>query len=200
MIKQKTKSGFTLIEIMVAVSIFAIVAVITTGALVTASNVNRKAQAIKVAIDNLNFAIDSMALNLQSGQYFHCIKDASNVTTWNPTYSNSLALCSGSDPSGDGIAFNLWPCLSNGTGNPDCEQVIYKRNVVDGNTQGSIQVWRKSWDGNPVDITAPEINIDVFKVFVDVSFPPRAILIVKGHVNDNTNTTFSLENTIYGRF
>ncbi len=66
------QTGFTLIEIMVAVSIFTIVAVVATGALVTISEINRKTQAIKQGLDNLNFALNSMIFYLTYGGDYHC--------------------------------------------------------------------------------------------------------------------------------
>jgi hypothetical protein len=55
---------------MVAVSIFLIVAFITTSAFLTTNAAHRKAQAIKLAMDNLNFAMDSMALKIREGTHY----------------------------------------------------------------------------------------------------------------------------------
>lgn len=67
MLNRKLSSrGFTLIEIMVAVSIFAIVALIATGALLTANRVNQRAQAIKLAMDNINFALDMITYSAKT--------------------------------------------------------------------------------------------------------------------------------------
>jgi len=182
--------GFTLIEIMVAVSIFAIVAVIATGALVTASNVNRKAQAIKTAIDNLNFAIDSMVLNLGDGSKYHCITSGNVNPNWLPTYNDTNTCVDG----GEAIAFNFGTCSGPGT---SCDKVIYNYNNID----GSIQAWRQSSGGSFVEVTAPEVKIDNFKVYVYGigTEASRALLVIGGHVNDNTNTAFNLETTIYAR-
>lgn len=66
----QTKTGFTLVEIMVAVSIFSIVTVIVVGALITAIAINNKAQAIKLAMDNLNYALDSISVKMKRGYNF----------------------------------------------------------------------------------------------------------------------------------
>lgn len=55
---------------MVAVSIFSIVSVIVTGALLTAIAINNKAQAIKLAMDNLNYALDSITIKMKRGRAF----------------------------------------------------------------------------------------------------------------------------------
>lgn len=71
--------GFTLIEIMVAVSIFVIVALIATGAFITANRVNQKAQAIKLVVDNLNFAIDSMVIKIRRGDQLRCYNNVESA-------------------------------------------------------------------------------------------------------------------------
>jgi len=63
----RKNSGFTLIEIMVAITIFAIVAIVVTGTLVALSASNRKIQNIKKAVDNLNFTLNSMAVRIREG-------------------------------------------------------------------------------------------------------------------------------------
>lgn len=68
MIKKTQNQGFTLIEIMVAISIFVIVAMITTGALVSLAGASRKLQNIKTAVDNMNFTMNSMAIRIREGR------------------------------------------------------------------------------------------------------------------------------------
>ncbi len=61
------KKGFTLIEIIVAVSIFVIVMLISITALLSAINTNRKAQALSTVIGNLNLAIETMVRDVRTG-------------------------------------------------------------------------------------------------------------------------------------
>jgi type II secretory pathway pseudopilin PulG len=63
-----TTKGFTLIEIMVATSIFMVVMLMAMGALVTTSHTAKKAQALRTAMDNVNFAMESMTRTLRMGQ------------------------------------------------------------------------------------------------------------------------------------
>ncbi len=65
-------SGFTLIEIMVAVSIFSIVMVIAVGAVLAIVSANRKAAALNSVITNLNFAIEGMVRDLRTGHSYNC--------------------------------------------------------------------------------------------------------------------------------
>ena len=53
--------GFTLIELMVSVTIFIIVMVIALGSLLSISEAERKAEQLKTVMNNLNFGLESMA-------------------------------------------------------------------------------------------------------------------------------------------
>lgn len=66
------KRGFTLIEILVSVAIFAVVMVIALGALLSVSVSDRKAESLKAVINNLNFAMDSMARAIRTGYNYNC--------------------------------------------------------------------------------------------------------------------------------
>ncbi len=59
--------GFTLIELMVALSIFSIVSFVATSTIITVMNSYRKAQNVKLLVDNLSFALDSMSFKIREG-------------------------------------------------------------------------------------------------------------------------------------
>lgn len=64
--------GFTLIEVMVAVSVFAIILTVGIGSLLTINNAYRKSQTERVVIDSLSFAVESMARELRTGYNYTC--------------------------------------------------------------------------------------------------------------------------------
>lgn len=64
------KKGFTLIEIMVSMSIFIIVMVVATGAVLSAVDANRKAQALGSVMNNLNVALESMVRDVRTGSLY----------------------------------------------------------------------------------------------------------------------------------
>lgn len=66
-IKLKTRRGFTLIEMMVSVSIFVIVAFIVVSTLLTMSYAYKKAQKMRLIMDNFNFSLQSMSLGIREG-------------------------------------------------------------------------------------------------------------------------------------
>ena len=62
--------GFTLIEIIVSVTIFTIVMLIAVGAVLNAVQANRKAQTLNVVINNLNLAFESMIRDIRTGSEY----------------------------------------------------------------------------------------------------------------------------------
>lgn len=67
---KKTKfpqNGFTLIEMMVSVSIFVIVAFIVVSTLLTLSYSYKKAQKLRILMDNLGFSVQSISINVREG-------------------------------------------------------------------------------------------------------------------------------------
>jgi prepilin-type N-terminal cleavage/methylation domain-containing protein len=69
--KQKNK-GFTLIELMVSVSIFSLVMVISMGSIVTVLDANRKSQNLRAVMDNLNSSLEGMTRTMRFGTNYHC--------------------------------------------------------------------------------------------------------------------------------
>src|SRR3989338_9611363 len=67
-----TSSGFTLIELIVAVGLFAVVMLISVGALMSLVSANRKAQALQSVINNLNITLDGMVRSIREGSDYQC--------------------------------------------------------------------------------------------------------------------------------
>src|ERR1044072_4174389 len=64
--------GFTLVEMIVAVGLFAVVMVVCVTALLSLVEANRKAQALQSVMNNLNIAIDGMVRGVRMGSDYHC--------------------------------------------------------------------------------------------------------------------------------
>ena len=190
------KTGFTLVEIMVSVSIFVSVALLVTSAVITTSETNRKAQAIKVAIDNLSFALDSMSLKIRQGNTFKCLSQNTG-SLYNGTIVGDN--CSGGvgvvflDPSStkhvylfDGVAPNrkISYCQTTETGN--CTDFVdLTDSVLVDLTTVKFSVWNaESLSTNP---PRPQGR-------------PRVAVSIAGETKDpKTKTEFYLQTTASGK-
>jgi prepilin-type N-terminal cleavage/methylation domain-containing protein len=172
------KTGFTLIELMTSISIFAVIMTISMGSILGIFDANRKSEALKTVMDNLNFTIETMSREMRFGKNYHC---SSSVPLTNPTECYS-----GND--------NFVSFLSS-----DGKQTVYRLN----NT--SIQ---KSTDGGStyVDVTAPEVTINKLG-FVVVGSPaldnmqPRIFIQIKGYAGSKSTiqSNFTLQTLVTQR-
>ncbi len=128
--KNDTSKGFTLIELMVAIGLFASIMAIAAGAYLTMIHVDQQAQAIATGIDNVSFALGSMTRNIRSGSEY-C--------------GGRQTLC-GSQPSN---TFTFTDETNN--------TIEYAFNPPSGTTGGSIQETING--GLPILLTAPSVNI-----------------------------------------
>ena len=67
-----TNKGFTLLEMLIALSIFTIAIFIIMATLFAITNVQKKIIALQSAQDNLRFAFESMTKEIRTGKRFHC--------------------------------------------------------------------------------------------------------------------------------
>lgn len=65
-------SGFTLIELMVAISIFMIIMTMAMGSLLITLDAKKKSEVLGFTMDNLNFAMESMTRSLRMGTNYDC--------------------------------------------------------------------------------------------------------------------------------
>lgn len=89
-ILRKTIKGFTLVEMIVSLAIFSVVATVALGALVNIISANKKAQTLQSTITNLNFAMESMSRDMRVGGAFHCENNV--VGAFNPDNSSDGVL------------------------------------------------------------------------------------------------------------
>ncbi len=107
--------GFTLVEMVVSLGIFALVAVIAIGALLKIVDANKKAHSLQTTINDLNFALDAMTRELRVGSGYFCssgkVVDMSNSQV-NSRVPNSCSLITGATAgSGLGAGFNGWTII-----------------------------------------------------------------------------------------
>ena len=66
------RRGYTLVELIVAVGLFALVMLLASGAYLMMIGLNRQAQGIATGIDNLSFAVESMTRDIRTGTNYNC--------------------------------------------------------------------------------------------------------------------------------
>lgn len=64
--------GYTLIELIVAVGLFALVMLLASGAYLMMIGLNRHAQGIATGINNLSFAVETMTRTIRTGSLYDC--------------------------------------------------------------------------------------------------------------------------------
>ncbi len=204
--------GFTLVEMMVALAIFSIVAVVALGALVKIVSANHKAQTLQASMTNLNFALDSMSREIRVGTGYFCDPsprygyDGSSLFTQPcnaPSSANSsvaLAFVSSKvDPSGNcnlAYAYRFIPTSVNASTwrmqkaiQPNCTTPINNGN----GTPGSF-----------FDILDPNVTITGYFVRVtQVSGDnyPLATIRISGFAgnNEKEKTTFDVQTSVSAR-
>lgn len=187
MANKTQQKGFTLIEIMVAVALFAVVMTISVGALLSLVDANRKAQALNSVMNNLNFALENMSRNMRVGTTYRC-----STSQAVPVAIDTPQNCANG---GVLVAFEKFD------GDPldPADQVVYR--YVDTRIE-------KSSDGGAtfIPITASEVVIENMAFYVvgttqGDTEQPRIIMTVEGSAGISTRavTRFSLQSTISQR-
>ncbi len=183
------KRGFTLVELMVSIGIFGVVATISIGTLLVMIDANRKAQSVSTALTNLSFVIDNMTRNIRTGYDYHC----SNRTGENPSLPSSGANqdCSGADENtivftdgrtGNRVGFRLYG------------ETIQRK--VSDTTDPRFARW--------LPVTNSTVSVEMFRIEVQNTdtyyddgdtLQPRVLLVVSGVVNEGleSETAFNLQ-------
>ena len=169
-----TQRAFTLIEIMVAVAIFAIVMLVGVGALLTMVEVNKRAQGINSVMNNLNAAVEQMSRSIRVGSTYYC--GTSSVAP------AKLILSQPQDCAATGGLLLAFEATGGDPSDPD-DQVVYRLNGTQ--LERSLEAGD---NGTWVAITAPEVIISEFQFYVTGSDPlstgdteqPRVLMKIKG--------------------
>jgi len=81
----KKNTGFTIIETMIAISIFLIVIVIGMGALLNANLIHQKSRDMRSIMDNLSFVMEDISNNLRTGFEYRCFDSAGIINIGPPS-------------------------------------------------------------------------------------------------------------------
>jgi prepilin-type N-terminal cleavage/methylation domain-containing protein len=187
------KAGFTLVEMMVAVFVFSVVMVLSTGAIFNIISANKTSQAIKSVMDNLNSAIDSMSREIRYGTIYTCGE--------NPDFATPVS-CADS-LNNTTFAFIARPTAANQAG----DHIIYYFQKDDGMDTGSIYKCINSIpsSGNCIPLTAPEVRIQNLHFYVQgagrsESQQPLLLVTISGYARaGSSNSYFNIETMVNQR-
>ncbi len=184
-LRPSSSRGFTLIEMMVSVSLFIVVMMVAVGALLALVEANKKARSLESVINNLNISLDGMVRAMRMGSQYTCgsgaIPDA----------------VSGGDCVNGGTTLSFAPYGSN----PGDQTKRWVYSFSGG------QVFRSQAGGaNPIAVTAPEVSITSMEFYVvgtvtrDIT-QPKVVLVVKGTAGSSakTQSTFYIQATAVQR-
>jgi prepilin-type N-terminal cleavage/methylation domain-containing protein len=76
----RSHQGFTLVELIVALGLFAFVMSIAMGAYLIMIATNREAQAVTTNINNLSYTLESMTRNIRNGKNYTCSASNNSFT------------------------------------------------------------------------------------------------------------------------
>jgi prepilin-type N-terminal cleavage/methylation domain-containing protein len=196
-IKNKNfNKGFTLIEVMIAITLFTAIMTIGTGAVLQTNTVHKKAQNMRSVMDNLNFIIEDMARNLRLGANYQCPISSADLPPNQPSITTPVT--PGDCANDTSIAFD----------SVDGTPVVYSIGSLSG-APGAIF---KATKGNPfLQITPDEVDIDLAKSGFTVVgtasslsgdfIQPRVIIRLVGTVKyKDLESNFNLETTVSQRF
>lgn len=192
--------GYTIIETMIAISLFLVIIMSGLGALLNANVLHKKSQDMRSIIDSLNFVMEDMSKNIRTGSSYHCFNLSDTIPPSPVSTIASPKSCAGGD--GWGIAFEY----QYGSKISFSDQWVYyiDNGKIFKNT-GSPYI-----DSNFVQMTPSEVVIDPISSFTVVGAEappgdqqqPMVIIRLVGTItlaSKNVTTPFALQTSISQR-
>ncbi|MBI2049271.1 MAG: hypothetical protein HYT29_02460 [Parcubacteria group bacterium] len=186
---QRKTSGFTLVEMIVALGFFTVIMLVVISVLASVSGANEKARTMRIVIDNLNFAVENMARTLRVGSQYHC-ESTGNLTV--------AQVCSDLDAGSEFVAFKNIQSLG-------VTSAFRKGADVNGGfierSNNCVPAGCSDWNR----ITAPEIDVDLLRFYVkkpleDDIGQAQILIIAKGTAGKGTvQTEFDIQTTVTQR-
>lgn len=160
---RQKNSGFTLIELMVATSIFVVIMLTSMSSLFILLNAGKNSRALRSAMDNVNFAMESMTRSIRMGTSYYCADTSSNhhyTKTDSEPYTNDCPTGFSTFDEEDILFMPQTPP------NPGYPFVEYRRVLRADNTYSLQRCSGSDSGGSCVDIVSPDIDIQELNFFV----------------------------------
>lgn len=186
-------TGFTLVEVLVSMSIFAIVVTMAVGTLLVLMDANAKAQSVQSVINNTSFVLDAMARDIRTGFYYYCRNTLPNNIFNNNNRSTND--CAGG--ASNFVFTESGNSLTNGTGSNRIGYRLQGTKIQRHLGTGGAGSWS--------DVTAPDVTIKTLDFvvtgtsnLVSNSVSPMVTIYVEGEVIDTAQnvTAFELQTTV----
>ena len=168
--------GFTLIEMIVSLMIFAVVAVVALGAVIKVVSTNQKAQTLQSSITNMNFALDAMSRDLRVGSTFFCSNNISAI----PSSGNTCSL----GVTGSSGAIIVFQSPKTAPGNSSC----FLEYAYRFNPQGSIVTLEKAqqsacgiWSAFTPIVSTSDVTITSYYLRLSTASYPLIYIEVSGY-------------------
>lgn len=180
---QAAHRGFTLIEVLVSVSIFAIVMLVATGSVFSIVEANKKTHSLKSVMTNLNFALESMARDMRVGTRYSC-NDGTDCQAGSDKFSYKANRSVDGDSS-----YNA----------SDSSDRIEYTLSADG------RLMKRITGGSAYPVTAQEIKIESLRFYVigaasGDGVQPKVVISIRGYAGvGNTRSDFNIQTTVSQR-
>jgi prepilin-type N-terminal cleavage/methylation domain-containing protein len=171
--------GFSLVELMVAMSIFILVLLISSGSILNIFNANQKSKSLRSIMDNLNTTVEAMTRTIRFSTNYHCGSTGTFTIPQDCGGSGSSTLVV-TPPNGSAVKYSL----------------VSGRIV---RTIGGVDSFLTSSDVNITNLA--------FRVYGSAPYPdlsqPQVIIVIQGAVSptgkSSAQSTFTIETTVTQR-
>ncbi|MBY0538639.1 type II secretion system GspH family protein [Patescibacteria group bacterium] len=193
---QQQNTGFTLIEMLVALSLFTIVVTIAVGAFLSLIGASKSVQGEQSVITTLTFVLDSMTREIRTGTNYYCntrsvLDDPTQVST------STVRDCAGGS---DGLSFiEAGTSVTSGASN---RRIAYYFDT----SSATNTIMRKVGNGTPQSIVSDGITVTNAEFFVtgsdrlgtgtDINQPTVTIVL---EARDENGATTTLQTTVTQR-
>ena len=187
-------SGFTLIEVLVSMSLFTVVVTMSVGTLLVLIDSNAKQQGVQAVVTNMSFALDSMTREIRTGYFYYCGSASGALPS---TVTNTVS--DTRDCSGGNTALVITESGDSLTASAGSRRIAYRFNSAEHSIQrrlGTTGVWQ--------NITAAEVSVEslLFVVTGTDRLPdiitPTVTIFVNGTMGtvDGLDTQFNMQTTV----
>lgn len=176
--KQKNKRGFTLIELMVATSIFVTIMLAAMGALFMLLDAAKSSRALRSAMDNVNFSMESMTRSIRMGTNYYCVTGENGIDMINNP-SGTLDCPDG----GNFVAFIPQNPINF---DPNVRVGYMLSQIIKEGVSTNKYTLKRCEGNNCVPIVSEDVNIEILRFFVkgagSSNIQPSVYIIMKGTV------------------